>query len=177
MLLQEWKNTHDTRRLPDRRTEECQGWAGGRRGGGAKPSRAPDSLGAKGGSRRAAGPELRPGSGGCSRPRVLPVSPAPRALLPAAPAPSAPPGGPDPARSRWPPGPRALETFSSNKTHTQTPISRGRILSCSKSPVLRASGFCFSFRCPGLVALRYARSSWTRDRTHVSCIGRRILYH
>ena len=82
--------------------------AGGRRGGGAKPSGAPDSLGAKGGSRRAAGPELRPGSGGCSRPRVLPVSPAPRALLPAGPAPSAPPGGPDPARSRWPPGPRAL---------------------------------------------------------------------
>ena len=30
---------------------------------------------------------------------------------------------------------------------------------------------------PGLVALQYVGSSWTRDRTHVSYIGRRILYH
>ena len=29
----------------------------------------------------------------------------------------------------------------------------------------------------GLVALLHVRSSWTRDRTHVSCIGRWILYH
>ena len=28
-----------------------------------------------------------------------------------------------------------------------------------------------------IVALRYVGSSWTRDRTHVSCIGRWILYH
>ena len=28
--------------------------------------------------------------------------------------------------------------------------------------------------CDGLVLVR---SSWTRDRTHVSCIDRRILYH
>lgn len=82
----------------DRRTEECQGWVGGgRRGGGAKPSGAPDNRGAKGGSRRAAGPEPRPALAGCSRPRVLPVSPAPRAPRPAAPAPRALPGGADPA--------------------------------------------------------------------------------
>ena len=31
--------------------------------------------------------------------------------------------------------------------------------------------------CPGLVALQHAGSSPTRDRTHVSCIGRRILHH
>ena len=54
VFLQEWKNTHVKRRLPDRRTEECQGWAGGRRRGGAKPSGAPDNRGAKGGSRLAA---------------------------------------------------------------------------------------------------------------------------
>jgi len=29
----------------------------------------------------------------------------------------------------------------------------------------------------GLVAFRHVGSSWTRDRTHVSCIGRWILYH
>ena len=29
----------------------------------------------------------------------------------------------------------------------------------------------------GLVALRHVGSSWNRDRTRVSCIGRRILYH
>ena len=29
----------------------------------------------------------------------------------------------------------------------------------------------------GLVALRHVGSSWIRDRTHVSCIGKRILYH
>ena len=29
----------------------------------------------------------------------------------------------------------------------------------------------------GLAALRHLGSSWTRDRTHVSCIGRQILYH
>ena len=28
-----------------------------------------------------------------------------------------------------------------------------------------------------LVALRHVGSSWTRDRTHVPCIGRRILNH
>ena len=28
----------------------------------------------------------------------------------------------------------------------------------------------------GLVASRHVGSSWTRDRTHVSCTGRRILY-
>ena len=31
--------------------------------------------------------------------------------------------------------------------------------------------------CTGLVALQHAGSSQTRDRTHVSCIGRRILNH
>ena len=31
--------------------------------------------------------------------------------------------------------------------------------------------------CPGLVALRHVGSSPTRDRTHVSCIGRQILHH
>ena len=31
--------------------------------------------------------------------------------------------------------------------------------------------------CPGLVALQHVGSSPTRDRTHVSCIGRRILHH
>ena len=30
---------------------------------------------------------------------------------------------------------------------------------------------------PGLFALHHAGSSQTRDRTHVSCIGRQILYH
>ena len=31
--------------------------------------------------------------------------------------------------------------------------------------------------CTGLVAPRHVRSSWTRDRTCVPCIGRRILNH
>ena len=31
--------------------------------------------------------------------------------------------------------------------------------------------------CMGLAAPWHVRSSWTRNRTHVSCIGRRILYH
>ena len=31
--------------------------------------------------------------------------------------------------------------------------------------------------CTGLVALGHMRSSWTDDRTHVSYIGRKILYH
>ena len=30
---------------------------------------------------------------------------------------------------------------------------------------------------PGLVPPQHVRSSWIRDRTCVSCIGRRILYH
>ena len=30
---------------------------------------------------------------------------------------------------------------------------------------------------PGLVALQLVKSSWTRDGTHVSCIGRGILTH
>ena len=29
----------------------------------------------------------------------------------------------------------------------------------------------------GLVALQHVGSSWTRGQTHVSCIGRQILYH
>ena len=32
-------------------------------------------------------------------------------------------------------------------------------------------------RCIGLVALLNVGSSWTRDQTHVSCVGRQILYH
>ena len=28
-----------------------------------------------------------------------------------------------------------------------------------------------------LVAPRHAESSWIRDQTHVSCIGKQILYH
>ena len=31
--------------------------------------------------------------------------------------------------------------------------------------------------CVSLVALLYIGSFWTRDRTHVSCIGRWIPYH
>ena len=31
--------------------------------------------------------------------------------------------------------------------------------------------------CTGLVALQHVGSSWVRDQTHVSCIGRQILYH
>ena len=30
--------------------------------------------------------------------------------------------------------------------------------------------------CPSLVAVWHVRSSWTRDGTHVSCIGGQILY-
>ena len=33
------------------------------------------------------------------------------------------------------------------------------------------------FQLPGSVALQPTGSSWTRDRAHVSRIGRRILYH
>ena len=29
----------------------------------------------------------------------------------------------------------------------------------------------------GLVVPHHVESSWTRDRTHVSCVGRWILYH
>ena len=29
----------------------------------------------------------------------------------------------------------------------------------------------------GLVAPQHVGSSWTRDQTHVSCIGRKILYY
>ena len=29
----------------------------------------------------------------------------------------------------------------------------------------------------GLVAVQHVGSSWTRGQTHVSCIGRQILYH
>ena len=29
----------------------------------------------------------------------------------------------------------------------------------------------------GLVALWHVESSWTRDRTHVPCVGRQILIH
>ena len=32
-------------------------------------------------------------------------------------------------------------------------------------------------RCVGLVALQHVASSWTRDQTHLSCIGGRILHH
>ena len=31
--------------------------------------------------------------------------------------------------------------------------------------------------CTGFVALRHVESSWTRDQTHISCIGRQILNH
>ena len=31
--------------------------------------------------------------------------------------------------------------------------------------------------CTALVTSRHAESSWTRDQTHVSCIGRQILNH
>ena len=34
-----------------------------------------------------------------------------------------------------------------------------------------------SFGTGGLVALWHVRFSWIRDKTHVSCIGRWILYH
>ena len=34
-----------------------------------------------------------------------------------------------------------------------------------------------SLRCTGLVASRHVGSSWTRDLTRVSCIGRWILNH
>ena len=32
-------------------------------------------------------------------------------------------------------------------------------------------------RCTGWVALQHVGSSWTRDRTQISCIGRQIHYH
>ena len=34
-----------------------------------------------------------------------------------------------------------------------------------------------SLLCTGLVDLRHVEFSWISDRTHVSCIGRQILYH
>ena len=34
-----------------------------------------------------------------------------------------------------------------------------------------------SWRCSGLVASRHVESSWTKDQTHVPCIGRWILNH
>jgi len=40
----------------------------------------------------------------------------------------------------------------------------------------RARGFRWLW-CTGLVALQHVGSSWTRDRTCDSCIGRWILYH
>lgn len=75
---------------------------------GREAKRSPRQPGREGREPAGGGPGAASRFRGCSRPRVLPVSPAPRALLPAAPAPRAPPGGADPARSRGPPGPRAL---------------------------------------------------------------------
>ena len=34
-----------------------------------------------------------------------------------------------------------------------------------------------SWRFLDLVAPRHAESSWIRDQTHISCIGKQILYH
>ena len=48
--------------------------------------------------------------------------------------------------------------------------------SCSVAEVQGCVGFssCSSW---GLAALRHVESSWTRNRTHVPCIGRGILNH
>ena len=40
-----------------------------------------------------------------------------------------------------------------------------------------ALGHSLSGCCPGSVALQHVGPSGTRDRTHVSCVGRRILIH
>lgn len=66
---------------------------------GREAKRSPRQPGREGREPAGGGPGAASRFRGCSRPRVLPVSPAPRALLPAAPAPRAPPGGADPARS------------------------------------------------------------------------------
>lgn len=110
VVLQEWKNTHVTRHLPDGQAHRgMSGLGRGRARGGAKPSGAPDNRGAKGGSRRAAGPEPRPGSAAargpaCSRCLPLRARSSPRlrlrALLPGAPTPRAPPSGPGPGPAR-----------------------------------------------------------------------------
>ena len=61
---------------------------------------------------------------------------------------------------------------------------------CSGFSLQRTSSGACSFRrsgsqapaqaqqlwCMGFAALRHVGSSWTGDRTHVSCVGRRILY-
>lgn len=116
VVLQEWKNTHVTRHLPDGQAHRgMSGLGRGRARRGAKPSGAPDNRDAKGGSRRAAGPEPRPGSAAargpaCSRCLPLRARSSPRlrlrALLPGAPTPRAPGGRPGPARSSQRPRPR-----------------------------------------------------------------------
>ena len=50
------------------------------------------------------------------------------------------------------------------------------VASRCRARALGRAGFS-NWWCMGLVALRHVGSSWTRARTRVSCIGRRILNH
>ena len=47
----------------------------------------------------------------------------------------------------------------------------------ARASVVTARGLSSCGACMGLVIPRHVRSSWTRDRTSVPCIGSQILYH